>query len=872
MTNAPHGSIAASRSTPNSTYRLQFHKGFPFSAGRDLAAYLEELGVSHVYSSPILTARAGSIHGYDVVDYDAVNPELGGEADFRSMAEVLRRRNIGIILDIVPNHMAVGGADNRLWLDLLKHGRNSAYASWFDVDFDCPDPELNGKVHAPFLGTPLREALASNALSLVAHGSGYAVAYGEHLFPIRPDDEEEIAKAGIAAYRDATVLGGLIQRQNFVLDWWRNAGDRINWRRFFDITQLAAVRMEEPAAFAAKHAVALRLYREGLIDGLRIDHVDGLADPAGYCLELRRQLDDLHQQRPQELSHERAWLIVEKILAPGEPIPAGWDVDGSTGYDFMDQVSAFQHQCAAAPELAANWAAISGRLRDFHGEEEIARHEILSHSFDGQRERLVDALEEAGAGHRAGEGLTRAALRRAVTSLIAQLRAYRSYATGRGDGAAAGPPFEVALKAALASPLNDPPALHLIASVLSGEGVETTRPSRIRAIRRFNQLSAPLAAKAVEDTAFYRYGRLLSRNDVGFDAGLLGLHGDAFHALMQTRAEVTPHAMLATATHDHKRGEDVRARLAVVSEIPREWIAASQRWSELNAPIRPAELDPGDEYMVYQMLIGAWPLNLTVGDAGGLAEFAERLVAWSRKALREAKLRSGWAAPDRTYEASAADFISTALTPSRSAAFLSDVEAFVERVARPGALNGLVQLALRATVPGVPDTYQGTEFWDFSLVDPDNRRPVDFAARRIALSQHLTLDLLAETWRDGRIKQAVLRKLLAFRKAEPELFSNGGYDPLRVHGARAESTIAFMRRHRDKAVLVVAARACSQGVSASDRLVPDPGWWGDTHIALPTMPSHSRAVLGPEIAFGDRLALQEVLPVVPVGVWALRYS
>jgi (1->4)-alpha-D-glucan 1-alpha-D-glucosylmutase len=240
------------------------------------------------------------------------------------------------------------------------------------VDFDCPDPELNGKVHAPFLGTPLREALASNALSLVAHGSGYAVAYGEHLFPIRPDDEEEIAKAGIAAYRDATVLGGLIQRQNFVLDWWRNAGDRINWRRFFDITQLAAVRMEEPAAFAAKHAVALRLYREGLIDGLRIDHVDGLADPAGYCLELRRQLDDLQRQRPQELSHERAWLIVEKILAPGESIPAGWDVDGSTGYDFMDQVSAFQHQCAAAPELAANWAAISGRLRDFHGEEEIA--------------------------------------------------------------------------------------------------------------------------------------------------------------------------------------------------------------------------------------------------------------------------------------------------------------------------------------------------------------------------------------------------------------------------------------------------------------------------------------------------------------------
>jgi len=872
MTNAPKRSIPVSRSIPTSTYRLQFHKGFPFAAGRDLAAYLEELGVSHVYSSPILTARAGSIHGYDVVDYDSINPELGGETDFRSMAEALRSRKIGIILDIVPNHMAVGGADNKLWLDLLKHSRNSTYASWFDVDFDCPDPELNGKVHAPFLGTPLGEALSSNALSLVPYDNGYAIAYGEHLFPIRPEDEADIVAAGAAAYRDAGLLGELIGRQNFVLDWWRNAGDRINWRRFFDITQLAAIRMEEPAAFAAKHAVALRLYREGLIDGLRIDHIDGLGDPAGYCRELRRQLDDLQQQRPHELRNDRAWLIVEKILASGEHIPDGWDVDGSTGYDFMDQVSAFQHQSVAAPELAEHWAAISGRPRDFHGEEEIARHQILSHSFDGQRERLVDALEEAGAEHRNGEGLTRAALRRAVTSLIAQLRAYRSYATGQDDSVAAGPRFEAALQAALASPLNDPPALRFIASVVAGEGIESMRPSRIRAIRRFNQLTAPLAAKAVEDTAFYRYGRLLSRNDVGFDAGRLGLEDQAFHALMETRAALTPHAMLATATHDHKRGEDVRARLAAVSEMPQEWIAATKRWSELNAAIRPVRFDPGDEYMFYQMVVGAWPLNMTAKDAGALSEFAERLVAWSRKALREAKLHSGWAAPDQIYETSAAEFISAALTSSRSAAFLSDVEAFVERVARTGALNGLVQMALRATVPGVPDTYQGTEFWDFSLVDPDNRRPVDFSARRIALSQHLSLDLLAETWRDGRIKQAMLRKLLAFRRTEPELFLTGGYEPLAMKGERADSATAFLRRLRDKALLVVVARACSEGMNATEQLVPDPHWWGDTAIDLREAASDARAIIGPEIAVGERLALGVVLPVVPVGVWELQYS
>jgi (1->4)-alpha-D-glucan 1-alpha-D-glucosylmutase len=873
MSNAPHRPNQGARSVPNSTYRLQFHKGFPFSAGRDLARYLAELGISHVYSSPVLTARAGSIHGYDVVDYDAINPELGGEPEFRAMAAALRQRNIGIILDIVPNHMAVGGADNRLWLDLLKHGRNSAYAGWFDVDFDCPDPELNGRVHAPFLGTPIGEALASDTISLMPHGSGYAIAYGEHIFPIRPEDEEGIAAAGIAAYRNVDLLRQLLARQHFVLDWWRNAGDRINWRRFFDITQLAAVRMEEPAAFAAKHAIALRLYREGLIDGLRIDHIDGLGDPARYCLELRKRLDELQPQRPDELRNERAWLVVEKILASGEHVPEDWDVDGSTGYDFMDEVSAVHHQADAESRLAEHWAAISGRLRGFHGEEEVARHQILSHSFDGQRERLLDAMEEAGGGaFRPAEGLTRAALRRAVTSLIAQFRAYRSYATGRDDGVAPGAHFEAALQAALAAPLNDAPALRFIAAVLAGEGAESSRPARIRAIRRFNQLTAPLAAKAVEDTAFYRYGRLLSRNDVGFDAGTLGLGDNAFHRLMQMRAVSSPHSMLATATHDHKRGEDVRARLAVFSEMPEQWIAAAARWRAQNAAIRPPGFDPGDEYMFYQMLVGAWPLHLTARDAEGLSAFSERLQEWSRKALREAKLRSGWAAPDLAYEAIAAEFITAALTPTRSATFLADVDAFVESIAHPGALNGLVQVALRATVPGVPDTYQGTEFWDFSLVDPDNRRPVDFSARRIALSQRLTLDILAQTWRDGRIKQAVLRKFLRFRQSEPELFSSGSYEPLTVLGERADSIIAFMRRHRNKALLVVAARTCSEGMNATGNLVPDQVWWGDTHIALPQPAQHSRVIVGPEIAPAQALPIREVLPVVPVGAWVLQYS
>jgi (1->4)-alpha-D-glucan 1-alpha-D-glucosylmutase len=855
---------------PRATYRLQFHADFPFAAGAALAAYLRDLGISHVYSSPILTARAGSRHGYDVVRYDAINPELGGEEGFRAMSGTLREHGIGIILDIVPNHVAVGGADNPIWLDLLKHGPASRFARWFDIDFDTPDPELRGKVHAPFLGTPYREALAGGALVLDRDPAreGYAIVYGEHLFPIRPQDDAEIDQAGIEAFRDPARLDALIGRQNYLLDWWRNAGDRINWRRFFDITQLAAIRMEEPAAFEAKHAIALSLYREGLVDGLRVDHVDGLSDPAGYCRQLRSRLDALQGEQPGELAQERAYLVVEKILASGEHIPADWAVDGSTGYDFMDQISALQHDDAAARALSAHWAVLSGRPRDFHGEEEIARHEILSHSFDGQRERLVDALEESGAEHRDGEGITRAALRRAVTSLIVQLRAYRSYATGHDDGVGAGERVQAALRAALAQPLADPPALSFVASVIAGEGEEALRPCRIDAIRRFNQLAAPLAAKAVEDTAFYRYGRLISRNDVGFDAGRLGVGPAEFHETMAFRARQSPASMLATATHDHKRGEDVRARLAVISELPERWIVASQRWREMNAAIRPDGLDPADEYMFYQMVVGSWPFELIGDDAAGLSAFVERLCAWWVKALREGKLRSGWAAPNEPYEALAQRFAADALDPGRGGAFLADIATFVEEIAPAGAANGLVQAALRCTLPGLPDLYQGCEFWDFSLVDPDNRRPVDFGARRIALAQHLTLDLLAGTWRDGRIKQAMLRKLLTLRAAEPELFAAGSYEPLQIEGPRGDQALAFLRRRSGRSLLVVAARSCAAGLEGG--LAPMPAWWDETAIALDHIGGQATAAIGPEIGLGEKLGLSKALPDLPVGVWLIE--
>ena len=852
---------------PRATYRLQFHADFPFSAGRDLAPYLAELGISHLYSSPILTARKGSKHGYDVIDYDQINPELGGEDGFVAMAQALREHGIGIILDIVPNHMAVGGGDNKFWLDLLKNGPKSEFAGWFDIDFDGPDPDLKNKVHAPFLGEPYAVALADGKFSLVEHGPGFALSYGEHLFPIRPQDDDAIRAEGIGAFADTGKLDALVKRQNFLPDWWSNAGDRINWRRFFDIIHLAAMRMDNPKAFAAKHKVAFKLYREGLIDGLRIDHVDGLGDPAEYCIELRRHLDALQPSRPDGLRDERAYLIVEKILASGEHIPVAWDVDGSTGYDFMDQVSAVQHDQAALRKLASHWAVLSGRSRDFHGEEVQARHQILSHSFDGQRERLVDALEEAGAEHRDGEGITRNALRRAVTSLIVEMRAYRSYATGRSDDVGLGDRVEAALRSALAQPMSDTPALKFVASVIAGEGEEAQRPARIEVVRRFNQLSAPLAAKAVEDTAFYRYGRLLSRNDVGFDAGVLGLSATDFHAAMTERGRGMLGSMLATATHDHKRGEDVRARLAVLSECPDAWIDASARWFEMNGAIRPKRFDPADEYMLYQMLVGAWPLGLERNDAAGLDDLRERLSAWQVKALREGKLRSSWSAPDEAYEGAAEEFLAAVLNPARSGGFIDDLVGFVARLAPTGAANALTQLALRLAVPGVPDTYQGCEYWDFSLVDPDNRRPVDFSARRIALAQAIAPERLVDGWRDGRVKQAVLARLLTERKAHPELFAEGDYTEIPVEGARAHHVLAFQRQHHDRRLIVVVGRHLLDGIGEADRLVPPQDWWGDTRLSV-RQPGESRPIIGPGLDETARIAA--LLPDLPVGAWVVE--
>lgn len=709
---------------PRATYRMQFHKGFSFADAAPLAPYLADLGVSHLYSSPILAARAGSTHGYDVIDHSRINPELGGEDGFRALAAALKAQGIGIILDIVPNHMAVGGADNPCWLDLLEKGPDSVFANMFDIDWEPAQANLRDKVLVPLLGSKTRDAIDCGDLALVwdAALGKYAFAYAEHRFPLRKEDYAGV-EADLAAANSPAALRALLERQNFRLAFWRDAGERINWRRFFDITDLAALRIEDDGVFEIAHSATFRLYGEGLIDGVRVDHIDGLSDPRAYCRKLRARLEALSVQRD---SKTPPYIVVEKILAAGEKLPMDWEVDGTTGYDFMDQVSALQHDGANAGWFAEFWSYLSGRAPDFESEECAARCEILESSFAGQLRAAAIAF------HEAEPEIAQDDFARTLTLLLARFHAYRTYAETPS------PQFEAAYAAIKAAAPGA--ALEAIAAAVRGPGND--------AVRRFNQLAAPVAAKAVEDTAFYRYGRLLSRNDVGFSPGCFAIRPDVFVDRMRARP---PHAMLATATHDHKRGADVRARLAALSEIPDIWEAEIRAWFVLNAPLRSAAVLGGNEYQLYQTLVGAWPIA------------TDRVLAWREKSLREAKLQTSWNAPDLEVEKTYAEFIRAILDENHG--FRARLEAFVSRLAPAGFLNSLVQSALHLTAPGVPDIYQGSELWDFSLVDPDNRRPVDYGLRRRLLREG------ARDWQDGSAKLFLIRGLLALRREMPEAFA-----------------------------------------------------------------------------------------------------
>lgn len=759
------------------SYRLQFHKDFGFADAERLVPYLDALGISHVYCSPVTTAAAGSTHGYDVVDPTRINPEIGGEDAFRALAAALKARGMGLILDIVPNHMGVAGGGNAWWQDVQRHGEASRYARFFDIDW-------REKLVLPLLGTPLSQALADGALAVERDGErAWLVAYGEQRFPLRPEDD------GVAATSDPDAVRAIHDRQHYRLAHWRVANDELNWRRFFTISDLAGLRQEDPVVFEETHALIFRLHDEGLIDGVRIDHVDGLTDPVAYCLALRERLGP------------DAGIWVEKILGPGESLPRDWGIDGTSGYAFMDEVSTLLHAPDGEEMLRAFWAELSGRSPDFAPEELLARQEMLSWDFEGQLSGCVAAFAELAASDPATEGLTAGMLRRAIERLIWVWPVYRTY--GTGDAALesdAKVRAEAREKAATFMRPDETFVLDAVLAWVAGEGPGDAA----EAVRRFQQLSAPIAAKAVEDTAFYRHAALLSRTDVGFDATHFSMPISEWHERMQGRAADWPRAMLTTATHDHKRGEDVRARLAVLSEMPDEWRGFAEPWL---ADV--GDVDRGDAYALLQTLVGAWPDH-------GTDDFAERVIGWQQKALREAKVRSSWEAPQEEYERAAAELVRRWLAaPER-------IEAFVRRIAPAALANSLAQVALRCFSPGFPDCYQGAELLDLSLVDPDNRRPVDYGERERLLA--------AADGSAGATKLALLRRLLELRRRHPTLFAEGSYEPLPVTGERAGHVVAFRRTGGGAAIDVAVAIRCAPALAGGEAPVAPRNWWGDTAV------------------------------------------
>jgi (1->4)-alpha-D-glucan 1-alpha-D-glucosylmutase len=923
------------------TARLQFHKGFTLDDGAALVPYFDALGISHLYASPIFKATPGSTHGYDIVDHSSINPELGGEDALRRLVAALRERSMGLILDIVPNHMGIGN-DNALWQDVLEWGRQSPYAEFFDIDWDPPDATLRGRLLAPFLGDSYGAVLERNELKLTFDaGQGRLfIEYFGNRYPVAPrdyapvllteggrletiargfadlpagqqqmreafdagraelrrsDNAQAIAEA-LAPYNAPTgagheLLHRLLDRQNYRLAWWRAASDEINWRRFFDVNSLAGIRVEIPEVFEATHTTLFRLYAEGLVDGLRIDHVDGLADPRGYTRKLRRRLKSLQGQRPPGLDTQPPVIWVEKILAAHERLPAEWLTDGTTGYDFMNEAGAVLHDAAGEPDLTRIWTSFSGRTGVFDEETIPARRLILSTSLSSELYATSVALHRIARRNLLTRDATLTAIQRTLTELLAHFRVYRIYASGGGLSDPDRQAMDWALAGARRSVrATDRLLLELAGNWLTGEGLRalppgTRRQEWKRAMIRFQQLSSPTAAKSVEDTAFYRFGRLLSRNEVGADPAQFALAPNAWHAASRNRLRF-PRALLATATHDHKRGEDARARLAVLSEIPAEWESALTRWTRLNAPLKrdldgPAP-DAADELMLYQSIIGAWPLDLSPDDAEALAAFRDRIAAWQDKALREAKRHSGWAVPDEAYEAAARDFLAGVLDPSRPARVVFDIHDFVQRLAAPGAVNSLSQLVLRLTSPGIPDLYQGTEYWDFSLVDPDNRRPGDYAARAASLAEGDAPENLLGHWRDGRVKQAILHRLLALRARNPALFEHGGYAPLRVIGPAADQVLAFTRENADQSIIIVISRLPAKlGVSGVPRVASHA--WEGTHLCVQRSPNVRRFadvlrppsanLLEPETpdaAETGRLSLDQILAALPVAVLEAR--
>ena len=861
--------------TPRSTYRLQLHKDFGFVHAAALAPYLAELGISHVYCSPYLKARPGSTHGYDIVDHGALNPELGSDADFAAMSESFRAHGLSQILDFVPNHMGVGGADNPQWLDVLEWGVDSASAGWFDIEWDPERSYLHGKVLVPFLGDQYGVELHAGNLQVnfdESAGSFAVWAYGTHKMPISPlhyplilRDRPELERlsdafadlgewrpeiaaravqlkaelaelvAGSGPARQAIAarlerfngtpgdaaswdpLDQLISIQAWRTAHFRTAGDDINYRRFFNINDLAGLRMEIPAVFEQAHRKVAELLEAGVLDGLRIDHVDGLLDPKQYLQQLR------------SLAPAPIYLVVEKILAPHESLREDWPVAGTTGYEFANLVLGLLMNRDSESAFTQAYATFTGDTRRFSDVVRASKMRIMENEMASELHVLSRHAARVARENIRTTDFTRNLLQRALKEIVAAFPVYRTYIDSAGSPSESDRrDLDWAIAQAKRNDIGiDPSVFDFLHRLLSGDLVAEPRSGfpRHKVLRfamRLQQYCGPVMAKGLEDTAFYRYNRFVALNEVGGNPEQFGITTAAFHKANRARAGRWPEAMLATSTHDTKRGEDVRARLAVLSEFPAEWLQQVQTWSRILRARRgdvegTAPPDRADEYLLYQLLLGSWPVEMLDGgipSAAALDAYAARLKAAMTKSMREAKVRTSWMLPDTAYEGAVLAFIDSMLDASQSNAFLDAFLPFADRIARLGAHNSLVQTVLKLTCPGVPDTYQGAELWDLSLVDPDNRRPVDYALRQRLLNEvNASLDQdrraamarFFQDWKDGRGKLAAMATLLQFRAESPDVFAAGSYEGMTAEGPEGDQVCSFLRQANGTVMLVAVA-------------------------------------------------------------------
>ncbi|HVR02753.1 MAG TPA: malto-oligosyltrehalose synthase [Polyangia bacterium] len=937
MSRAPTGVGGA----PLATYRLQLSPQFTLADARALVPYLDLLGVSHVYASPLLASRAGSTHGYDVVAHGAIDRALGTEDDLVAFGHVLADRGMGLIVDLVPNHMCIADEENQRWRDVLENGQGSVWVDFFDIDWGPPKPALAGKVLLPILGDQFGRELESGALAVELHDGAFRLRHGDHVLPLAPPSwrlileplwrrvstraggeaeaavevesilralghwpTERVAARARRHERDAIVrrlaalasadgavaddltevlreingtkgvprsfdvLETLVEAQPYRLAHWRVAADEINYRRFFDINDLAAIRVEREDVFRAVHELPARWVERGLVSGFRVDHVDGLLEPARYLARLRALAD----RGPTPA----ATILVEKILADDETLPDDWPVDGTTGYDHLAATAGVLVDADNAAAVRAAWTAVTHETQPWVEVAYESRRLILETALAAELNVLARRLDAISEDHRYTRDFTFASLHEALREVLSCFPVYRTYVAR--DATEVRPrDRDVILRAVRAAARRNPVVnrslFQFIEDLLLLKDPEGLTAEQVEARRdfvlRLQQLTGPVAAKGVEDTAFYRYFPLLSLAEVGGDPDRLGISVAEFHAIMRRRAAAWPHALSATGTHDTKRGEDARARLHVLSEVPEKWREAVLSWRALNAPVRAASgiPDPLTEVFIYAALVGGWPGARLAAER----DFGERFSTHIAKSIAEAKLHTSWINPDASYEEAVASFVRSVLDAGVSAPFLASLDDFVSSIVTAGVLNSLAQTLLKVAAPGVPDIYWGDESWDFSFADPDNRRAVDFERRVSTLGElrrqaeidaaRTTRDLLARP-QDGAIKTFVLHRALVTRASRRDAFESPTYEACAVRGPRERHVVAFARGEPGRRVFALTGRLFAR--LTADAATPVGDVWRDTTAALPAA--------APGTRYREALTGRTVTPMVREGTWELALS